>query len=126
MYPHSGAYITQNDGIICLSAQGCGSCVLPRMCVLYTYAAPPPQVNCLEPHPFSPVLAVSGLDHDPKIFSPTSKDRTLKEDVKDVRKGLCPCAVCVPVCVCVSVCLSVCVSVCVFISVSVCMQGSKC
>ena len=54
--------------------------------VCSSYNAPPPQVNCLEPHPFAPVLAVSGLDHDPKIFSPISKDRTLKENVKDVRK----------------------------------------
>ena len=57
-------------------------------CVLYTLPLPL-QVNCLEPHPFAPVLAVSGLDHDPKIFSPISKDSTVKEDdVKDVRKRL--------------------------------------
>ncbi|XP_072420768.1 DDB1- and CUL4-associated factor 8 [Chiloscyllium punctatum] len=29
-------------------------------------------VNCLEPHPHLPVLATSGLDHDVKIWAPTS------------------------------------------------------
>ncbi|XP_069797472.1 DDB1- and CUL4-associated factor 8 [Narcine bancroftii] len=31
------------------------------------------QVNCLEPHPHLPVLATSGLDHDVKIWAPTSE-----------------------------------------------------
>ncbi|KAL8612271.1 hypothetical protein ACOMHN_038183 [Nucella lapillus] len=31
-------------------------------------------VNVLEPHPFAPVLATSGLDHDVKIFAPISHD----------------------------------------------------
>lgn len=30
-------------------------------------------VNCLEPHPHLPVLATSGLDHDVKIWAPTSE-----------------------------------------------------
>ena len=34
------------------------------------------QVNCLEPHPNCPVLATSGLDHDVKIWSPTSNQPT--------------------------------------------------
>ncbi|KAG5187598.1 WD40-repeat-containing domain protein [Tribonema minus] len=29
-------------------------------------------VNCLEPHPFLPVLATSGLEHDAKIWRPTA------------------------------------------------------
>ncbi|XP_062499740.1 DDB1- and CUL4-associated factor 8-like [Corticium candelabrum] len=33
-------------------------------------------VNCLEPHPNCPVLATSGLDHDVKIWSPTSNQPT--------------------------------------------------
>lgn len=33
-------------------------------------------VNCLEPHPFAPVLATSGLDHDVKIWAPTSHQPT--------------------------------------------------
>ncbi|XP_076438642.1 DDB1- and CUL4-associated factor 8-like isoform X2 [Babylonia areolata] len=31
-------------------------------------------VNVLEPHPFAPVLATSGLDHDVKIWAPTAHD----------------------------------------------------
>jgi len=27
-------------------------------------------VNCLEPHPWMPVLATSGLEHDVKIWTP--------------------------------------------------------
>ena len=34
------------------------------------------QVNVLEPHPFAPVLATSGLDHDVKIWAPTAHDPT--------------------------------------------------
>nr|KAG5689323.1 hypothetical protein BaRGS_018866 [Batillaria attramentaria] len=33
-------------------------------------------VNVLEPHPFSPVLATSGLDHDVKIWAPTAVEAT--------------------------------------------------
>ncbi|XP_067945504.1 DDB1- and CUL4-associated factor 8-like [Watersipora subatra] len=33
-------------------------------------------VNVLEPHPFYPYLAVSGLAHDPKLLMPVSKDLT--------------------------------------------------
>ncbi|XP_043915183.1 DDB1- and CUL4-associated factor 8 [Protopterus annectens] len=43
-------------------------------------------VNCLEPHPHLPVLATSGLDHDVKIWAPTSETPTglngLKETIK--------------------------------------------
>ena len=31
-------------------------------------------VNVLEPHPFYPYLAVSGLDNDVKLFMPVSED----------------------------------------------------
>ncbi|CAB4026179.1 DDB1- and CUL4-associated factor 8, partial [Paramuricea clavata] len=31
-------------------------------------------VNCLEPHPYHPFLATSGLDHDVKIWTPTSNE----------------------------------------------------
>ncbi|XP_028401788.1 DDB1- and CUL4-associated factor 8-like [Dendronephthya gigantea] len=31
-------------------------------------------VNCLEPHPYYPLLATSGLDHDVKIWAPTSNE----------------------------------------------------
>ncbi|XP_016972731.1 DDB1- and CUL4-associated factor 8 [Drosophila rhopaloa] len=32
-------------------------------------------VNCLEPHPWMPVLATSGLEHDVKIWTPNGPDR---------------------------------------------------
>ena len=42
------------------------------------------QVNCLEPHPSMPVLATSGLDHDVKIFTPSARDQTTLEGIKEV------------------------------------------
>jgi hypothetical protein len=42
------------------------------------------QVNVLEPHPFAPVLATSGLDHDVKIWAPTSHDVTKLDGLKVV------------------------------------------
>ena len=42
------------------------------------------QVNCLEPHPYLPVLAVSGLDHDVKVFVPTADQPTKLEDLSQV------------------------------------------
>ncbi|KAL3885744.1 hypothetical protein ACJMK2_025787 [Sinanodonta woodiana] len=33
-------------------------------------------INVLEPHPFAPILATSGLDHDVKIWAPTAEDPT--------------------------------------------------
>ena len=44
------------------------------------------QVNCLEPHPHLPVLAVSGLDHDVKVFTPTAKETTKLEDLTEVKR----------------------------------------
>lgn len=42
-------------------------------------------VNCLQPHPFLPVLATSGIDYDVKIWAPineeTNFDETFAEDV---------------------------------------------
>ncbi|XP_075463863.1 DDB1- and CUL4-associated factor 8 isoform X2 [Ascaphus truei] len=43
-------------------------------------------VNCLEPHPHLPVLATSGLDHDVKIWLPTSKEPTELAGLKEVIK----------------------------------------
>ncbi|XP_045711803.1 DDB1- and CUL4-associated factor 8-like [Phyllostomus hastatus] len=43
-------------------------------------------VNCLEPHPYLPVMATSGLDHDAKIWAPTAKDPTQLRGLKDVIK----------------------------------------
>jgi WD repeat-containing protein 42A len=41
-------------------------------------------VNCLEPHPFMPVLAISGLDSDPKIFTPTSETKSINDHVDEI------------------------------------------
>lgn len=42
-------------------------------------------VNCLQPHPYEPLLASSGIDYDIKIWSPTQKspsfNRVLAEEV---------------------------------------------
>ncbi|XP_054436995.1 DDB1- and CUL4-associated factor 8-like [Pteronotus mesoamericanus] len=43
-------------------------------------------VNCVEPHPYLPMMATSGLDHDAKIWAPTAKDATQLLDLKDVIK----------------------------------------
>ncbi|KAL4229253.1 DDB1- and CUL4-associated factor 8 [Mactra antiquata] len=40
-------------------------------------------INVLEPHPFAPVLATSGLDHDVKIWAPTAENPT---DLKGLSK----------------------------------------
>ena len=31
-------------------------------------------VNCLQPHPFFPILATSGIDYDVKIWSPMAEE----------------------------------------------------
>lgn len=43
-------------------------------------------INCLEPHPYLPVMATSGLDHDPKIWAPTAKATTKLLGLKDLIK----------------------------------------
>lgn len=43
-------------------------------------------VNCLEPHPFAPILATSGLDHDVKIWLPTAEEPTSLDGLKNVIK----------------------------------------
>lgn len=43
-------------------------------------------INCLEPHPYLPVMATSGLDHDPKIWAPTAKATTKLIGLHDVIK----------------------------------------
>ncbi|KAH3715481.1 hypothetical protein DPMN_058192 [Dreissena polymorpha] len=42
-------------------------------------------INVLEPHPHFPVLATSGLDHDVKIWAPTSREPT---QLKGIRKAI--------------------------------------
>ncbi|KAH8349574.1 hypothetical protein KR084_001803 [Drosophila pseudotakahashii] len=37
-------------------------------------------VNCLEPHPWMPVLATSGLEHDVKIWTPNGPDRKVPNE----------------------------------------------
>ncbi|XP_028831346.1 DDB1- and CUL4-associated factor 8 isoform X2 [Denticeps clupeoides] len=43
-------------------------------------------VNCLEPHPHLPGLATSGLDHDVKLWAPTSETPTGLKGLKEVMK----------------------------------------
>uniref|UniRef100_A0A8C0W7W8 DDB1-and CUL4-associated factor 8 n=1 Tax=Castor canadensis TaxID=51338 RepID=A0A8C0W7W8_CASCN len=43
-------------------------------------------INCLELHPYLPVMATSGLDHDAKIWAPTAKASTELTGLKDVIK----------------------------------------
>lgn len=39
----------------------------------------------LEPHPFAPILATSGLDNDVKIWSPTADDPTVLPNLRKVK-----------------------------------------
>ncbi|XP_062578440.1 DDB1- and CUL4-associated factor 8-like [Saccostrea cucullata] len=43
-------------------------------------------INVLEPHPFAPVLATSGLDHDVKIWAPTAEEPTVLPNLKKTTK----------------------------------------
>lgn len=43
-------------------------------------------VNSLEPHPYLPMMATSGLDHDVKIWAPTGKAATELTGLKNVIK----------------------------------------
>lgn len=44
-------------------------------------------INCLEPHPYLPVMATSGLDNDAKIWVPTAKVTTCLAGLKNVVKS---------------------------------------
>ena len=41
-------------------------------------------VNCVQPHPFDPILASSGIDYDVKLWSPSKAE--LDFDEKEVEK----------------------------------------
>lgn len=43
-------------------------------------------INVLEPHPFAPILATSGLDHDVKIWAPTLDEPTVLPNLKKTTK----------------------------------------
>ncbi|XP_054568305.1 DDB1- and CUL4-associated factor 6 isoform X4 [Eptesicus fuscus] len=46
-------------------------------------------VNCLQPHPFDPILASSGIDYDIKIWSPLEESRIFNRKLADeVRKSV--------------------------------------
>ncbi|ELW67243.1 DDB1- and CUL4-associated factor 6 [Tupaia chinensis] len=40
-------------------------------------------VNCLQPHPFDPILASSGIDYDIKIWSPLEESRIFNRKLAD-------------------------------------------
>lgn len=52
------------------------------------------QINVLEPHPFAPILATSGLDHDVKIWAPTLDEPTVLPNLKKVGLSLGLCTRC--------------------------------
>ena len=42
-------------------------------------------VNCVQPHPYLPLLATSGIDYNIKLWAPTAEQSTfMKEEVADV------------------------------------------
>ncbi|XP_060578211.1 DDB1- and CUL4-associated factor 8-like, partial [Ruditapes philippinarum] len=43
-------------------------------------------INVLEPHPYAPILATSGLDHDVKIWAPTAENPTNLKGLKKLIK----------------------------------------
>ncbi|XP_033757845.1 DDB1- and CUL4-associated factor 8-like [Pecten maximus] len=43
-------------------------------------------INVLEPHPFAPVLATSGLDHDVKVWAPTAEEPTQLDKLRKTMK----------------------------------------
>ncbi|KAB1253209.1 DDB1- and CUL4-associated factor 8 [Camelus dromedarius] len=43
-------------------------------------------INCLEPHPYLPVMATSGLDHDAKIWAPIAKATNRLTGLKNIIK----------------------------------------
>lgn len=55
------------------------SCILTFVWICFEL-----KVNCLEPHPFIPVLATSGLDDDVKIWSPKRFEEPQMWDLKNV------------------------------------------
>ncbi|XP_014599725.1 PREDICTED: DDB1- and CUL4-associated factor 6-like isoform X1 [Polistes canadensis] len=44
-------------------------------------------VNCLQPHPYLPMLATSGIDYDVKLWAPTNEESTFDEKfAEDLKK----------------------------------------
>uniref|UniRef100_A0A5S6QLK2 WD_REPEATS_REGION domain-containing protein n=1 Tax=Trichuris muris TaxID=70415 RepID=A0A5S6QLK2_TRIMR len=42
-------------------------------------------VNCVQPHPYMPILATSGIDHNVKIWAPVGKDIPLEDmNIEDI------------------------------------------
>ncbi|CAH0385998.1 unnamed protein product [Bemisia tabaci] len=37
-------------------------------------------VNCIQPHPFQPILATSGIDYDVKLWAPINEESTFNEE----------------------------------------------
>lgn len=40
-------------------------------------------VNCIQPHPFDPILATSGIDYDVKIWTPQGDGSNFNQEVAD-------------------------------------------
>lgn len=44
-------------------------------------------VNCVQPHPYQPILATSGIDYDVKLWAPLNEESNFDEEfAEDVRK----------------------------------------
>ena len=41
-------------------------------------------VNCVQPHPYDPILATSGIDYDVKIWSPTAEQPLFDQEKAEV------------------------------------------
>lgn len=40
-------------------------------------------VNCVQPHPFLPLLATSGIDYDVKLWAPVHSEPNFQQDMAD-------------------------------------------
>lgn len=45
-------------------------------------------VNCLQPHPFLPYLATSGIDYDVKLWAPLAEDASFDPETAEKVLGI--------------------------------------
>lgn len=41
-------------------------------------------VNCIQPHPFDPILATSGIDYNVKMWAPNKEEPTFNEELANM------------------------------------------
>ena len=44
-------------------------------------------VNCIQPHPFDPVLATSGIDYNVKLWVPNKEEPSFNEELANMVSG---------------------------------------